>query len=135
MNNYNGKIDLGVLEESLKTIYDIQNLVNNTNLSSSFEELEQYLRTPNMPDEVKDYYRNLFTLLNVGYMSSYLQEKMAAGGKGNVRVLNYSTPEGRAIANNQEQTNGFASIISIPAVLAIVYILSMIVIIALKLFK
>lgn len=102
---------------------------------TNIEELEKYLRTPNMPDEVKDYYRNLFTLLNIGYMSSYLQEKMAAGGKGNVRVLNYSTPEGRAIANNQEQTNGFASIISIPAVLAIVYILSMIVIIALKLFK
>ena len=47
MNNYNGKIDLGVLEESLKTIYDIQNLVNNTNLSSSFEELEKYFRNIN----------------------------------------------------------------------------------------
>ena len=47
MNNYNGKIDLGVLEESLKTIYDIQNLVNNTNLSSSFEELEKYVRNIN----------------------------------------------------------------------------------------
>lgn len=47
MDNYSGKIDLGLLEESLKTIYDIQNLVNNTNLYSSFEELEKYFRKIN----------------------------------------------------------------------------------------
>ena len=39
MNNYKGQIDLEALNNSEKTIYEIQNLVNNTNLSSNFEEL------------------------------------------------------------------------------------------------
>ena len=47
MNNYKGQIDLEALNNSEKTIYEIQNLVNNTNLSSNFEELEKYFRKIN----------------------------------------------------------------------------------------
>ena len=68
-------------------------------------------------------------------MTSYLDEQQKNGGKGNVRVKQYSTPEGRAFANKQEQTAAFASIIAIPAVLAIVYIISLVVIIIVKALK
>ena len=41
MENYKGKIDLKQLDSSIKTIYEIQSLINNTNLAASFEELEK----------------------------------------------------------------------------------------------
>ena len=47
MENYKGKIDLKLLDNSIKTIYEIQNLVNNTNIAASFEELEKYFRKIN----------------------------------------------------------------------------------------
>ncbi len=102
---------------------------------TDINQLEMYLNRSDIPEEVKDYYRSVFTLFDIKYMTSYLEEQQKNGGKGNARVLTYSTPEGRAFANNQEQNAAFASIISIPAVLAIVYIISMLVIIVVKVLK
>ena len=96
--------------------------------------VEQYLQKPFISDEFKDYYRYVFTLLKVDYLTVYINEQMK-GGKGNARVRQYSTPEGRAFAKEQDQNPGFASIIAIPAILAIVYIISMAVIIAVKVLK
>lgn len=47
MDNYSGKIDLKLLDNSIKIIYEIQNFVNNTNIAASFEELEKYFRKIN----------------------------------------------------------------------------------------
>ena len=47
MENYKGKIDLKQSDSSIKTIYEIQSLINNTNLAASFEELEKYFRKIN----------------------------------------------------------------------------------------
>ena len=102
-------------------------------IASLTDNVEMYLQREDIPEEVKDYYRSIFTLLDIKYMTNYLEEAKK-GGKGNARVLQYSTPEGRAFAQQNEQ-NAFASIISIPAVLAIVYIISMLVIILVKVLK
>ena len=96
--------------------------------------VEKYLERPDIPQELKDYYRSVFTLLKVDFLNVYLNEQLN-GGKGEVRVKNYSTPEGRAFANKNDLNDGFTSIIAIPAVLAIVYIISMVIIIAVKLLK
>lgn len=101
---------------------------------TDINQLEMYLNRADIPEEVKNYYRSVFTLFDIKYMTNYLMEQQKNGGKGTEMVKSYSTPEGRAFANNQEQ-NGFAPIISIPAVLAIVYIISMLVIILVKVLK
>lgn len=101
-------------------------------IAGLMDNVEMYLQREDIPEEIKDYYRNTFTLLDIKYMTNYLQEQQKNnGGKGTAIVKTYSTPEGRAFANNQEQ-NAFASIITIPAVLAIVYIISLVVIILVK---
>ncbi len=100
-------------------------------ISSLMDNVEMYLQREDIPEKVKNYYRNVFTLLDIKYMTNYLDEQQKNGGKGNARVLQYSTPEGRAFANSNEQS-AFASIITIPAVLAIVYIISLVVIILVK---
>ena len=94
------------------------------------EELNIKKVSMDIPEEIKDYYRSIFTVLDIKYMTNFLEEQKK-GGKGNARQLVYSTPEGRAFANNQDQ-NAFASIIAIPAVLAIVYIVSILVIMLVK---
>ena len=103
-------------------------------IASLMDNIEMYLQREDMPEEIKNYYRSVFTLLDIKYLSNYLEDQQKNGGKGNARVLTYSTPEGRAFANNQEQ-NAFASIITIPAVLAIVYIISLVVVILVKALK
>ncbi len=99
-------------------------------ISGLMDNVEMYLQREDIPEEIKDYYRSIFTVLDIKYMTNYLEEHKK-GGKGNARQLVYSTPEGRAFANNQDQ-NAFASIIAIPAVLAIVYIVSIVVIMLVK---
>jgi hypothetical protein len=103
-------------------------------IASLMDNVEMYLQREDIPEEIKDYYRSIFTLLDIKYMAPFLEEQKK-GGKGNARVLTYSTPEGRAFANNQEQQAAFTSIIAIPAILAIVYIISMVVIIFVKTMK
>ena len=103
-------------------------------IASLMDNIEMYLQREDMPEEIKNYYRSVFTLLDIKYLSNYLEDQQKNGGKGNARVLTYSTPEGRAFAYNQEQ-NAFASIITIPAVLAIVYIISLVVVILVKALK
>ena len=102
-------------------------------IASLTDNVEMYLQREDIPEEVKDYYRSVFTLLDIKYMTNFLEEQKK-GGKGNARVLVYSTPQGKAFAQQNEQ-NAFASIITIPAVLAIVYIISMLVIILVKVLK
>ncbi len=97
-------------------------------LISSSAFLEQYLTKEGMPDESKDYYRTIFTLLQFKYMNNYFEE-LKKGGKGSARVLQYSTPAGRAFAQNNENPQGFTVIVAIPIVLAITYILTMLVIV------
>lgn len=103
-------------------------------IASLMDNVDQYLQREDIPEEVKDYYRSVFTLLDIKYMTSFLEEQKK-GGKGNAKVLTYSTPEGRAFANNQEQQAAFTSIIAIPAILAIVYLISLVVIIIVKALK
>lgn len=47
MNNYSGKIDLELLDDSIETISGVQNLVNNVDLAENFEEIEKYFRKIN----------------------------------------------------------------------------------------
>jgi len=94
-------------------------------------DVETYLKREGIPDDVKDYYRTIFTLLNFKYMTNYFAE-LQKGGKGNARVLVYSTPEGRAFANKENNSDGFTSIIAIPVILSIIYIVTVIIIVIAK---
>lgn len=96
------------------------------------ENIEPYLLKEDIPNEVKDYYRTIFTLLNFQYMNTYLEElKKSDGGKGKARQLVYSTPEGRTFVEDEKEA-AYSFILAIPAVLAISYILTMIIIFLLK---
>ena len=73
-------------------------------------------------------------LLEMKYMGSYLEErKRTEGGKGNAKQYVYSTPQGRAFANNNDNPNAFTFIIAIPITLAVSYILTMVVLALIKL--
>jgi len=97
------------------------------------DNIEPFIAREDIPEEVKDYYRTIFTLLDIKYMNNYFEElKKNDGGKGNARQLIYSTPQGRALANNNDNPNAFTFIIAIPITLVVSYVLTMIVIIIIK---
>ena len=96
------------------------------------ENVEMFLAREDIPKEVKDYYRTIFTLLNFQYMNNYFYEvQKGDGGKGNARQLVYSSPAGRAFVNNDKEA-AYTFILAIPAVLAVSYILTMIIIFVVK---
>jgi len=97
------------------------------------ENIEPFLAREDIPEDVKNYYRTIFTLLDIKYMNNYLEEvKKNDGGKGSSKQLIYSTPEGRAFVNNNEGNSAFAFIIAIPITLVVSYVLTMIIILIIK---
>ena len=95
------------------------------------DNVDMYLNREDIPEEIKDYYRTLFTLLEFKYMTNYLEE-IKKGGKASARVLVYSTPAGWAFANNDNNNAAFTKIIAIPVILSIVYVATVLIIIIAK---
>lgn len=86
-----------------------------------------------LPDS--DYYRDVLVNGHIWYYNDYLKEvsKKADQGKGNsnARVLGYSTPEGRAMTNKQDEA-AFINIVFYPILVTLAVVLGYMVYILFK---
>ena len=90
-------------------------------------DIEPFLAREDIPDEIKDYYRTVFTLIKPTYMTDYLMEHQKDGDKGTARQLIYSTPEGKALASEDNEKAAYSMIVVIPFILATAYVFALII--------
>ena len=90
--------------------------------------LDQFNMKGKIPEEIFEYYQELFNNLKTVYMNDYLlQKKQAEAGNQNTNVLrkSLSTPIGRAYVNNDEKA--FVNILFIPALLTFIYLVGLLI--------
>lgn len=82
----------------------------------------------NIPDEIYEYYGEVFVNGNIGYLNDYLVKKQQeANGQENSIVMrkSKSTPAGRALA--VEENAAFVGILFIPTLITLIYLIGLII--------
>ena len=87
--------------------------------------VEEFNKQGNIPEEIYEYYEEIFRRLNVCYMNDYLVKKQQER-KGNqntsVKRKTLSTEVGRAYA---QEDNAFVNVLFIPTLITFVYLLGL----------
>ena len=78
----------------------------------------------NIPNEIFEYYGELFQRLNVVYLSDYLKENEKGNQNTNVLRKTLSTEIGRAFVDDNSE-NAFVNILFIPSIIVFIYIISL----------
>ena len=97
------------------------------------DNLDKFNIKNNIPEEIFEYYQELFNNLKTIYMNDYIMQKRQAEASNqntNVMRKNLSTPIGKAYANNDEKA--FVNVLFIPAIVTFIYILGLVVYMLLK---
>ena len=93
------------------------------------DNLEQFNTNGNIPEEVFEYYGEIFQRLNIGYLNDYLvkkQQEKSSQQNTNVMKKTLSTEIGRAYAH-EDNNNAFVNILFIPSLITLVYLLSLLI--------
>ncbi len=137
--SFNGLInDIGIAE-NMKTlnIYQLakiglmayNNQVVDGRMNQEFFEfirdhLNDFNQNGNIPEEIYEYYEEIFKRLNISYMNNYLIKKMQeqSGNENSITMRkSLSTAVGRAYA--KEDSDAFVNILFIPSIIALVYLI------------
>ena len=92
------------------------------------ENVEMFLEHGNIPSIIQEYYIDVFNRGNVNYLNEFLEKNMDKEGssRSNSRgAYTKSTAVGRAFS--EKENSAFASILMLPAILALIYILAVVV--------
>lgn len=92
------------------------------------ENVEIFLEHGNMPNIIQEYYIDVFNRGNVNYLNDFIDKNMdkETNGRNNGKgAYTKSTAVGRALS--EKENSAFASIILLPALLALVYIVAVVV--------
>ena len=92
------------------------------------DNLHNFNANGQIPEEIMEYYGEIFERLNIEYMNNYLMEKrQEKNGNQNTNVMKKSlaTDIGRAYA--KEDNNAFVSILFIPTLITLLYLIGLIV--------
>lgn len=109
------------------TFYDYSSFPTD-NLRSYFDSIESNIPIAH-PDD--NYYREILVNGNMWYYNDYLNKlNKHSQGKGNSRVLTYSTPQGKAMTNNDE--SAFVNIAFYPIIISLFIVLSYMIYILVK---
>lgn len=109
------------------TFYDYSNFPTE-NLRNYFDSIESNIPIA-YPDDI--YYREVLINGNMWYYNDYLDNlKKHSQGKGNNRVLSYSTPQGRAMSSKDE--SAFVNIAFYPIIISLFMVLSYMIYILVK---
>ncbi|MBQ8891838.1 MAG: hypothetical protein IJ068_03125 [Bacilli bacterium] len=98
------------------------------------DNLPEFNINGNIPDEVFEYYGEIFERLDVTYLNDYLVTKqMENAGNQNANIMKktLSTSIGRAYASD-ESDNAFVNILFIPSIITFLYLIGLIVYFVLK---
>ena len=90
------------------------------------DNLDKFNVNGKIPEEIMEYYGEIFERLNIIYMNDYLakkQQEVNGNQNSNVMRKSLATDIGRAYA--KEDNSAFVSILFIPSIIALVYIISL----------
>ena len=82
----------------------------------------------NIPNDIYEYYEEIFLNMHYDYMNNYLLKKQAENGNQNTNVMrkSLSTAVGRAYVN-ENKDNAFVSILFIPSILTLMYLIGLLI--------
>ena len=88
------------------------------------DNLEKFNQLGIIPEEIYEYYEEVFRRLNVCYMNDYLVKKQQANSNQNtnVRRKTLSTAIGRAFVNEE---TAYVNILFIPSILTLIYLIGL----------
>ena len=92
------------------------------------ENVEMFLEHGNIPSIIQEYYIDVFNRGNVDYLNAFLEKNVDKEGssRSNSRgAYTKSTAVGRAFS--EKENSAFASILILPALLALIYIIAVVV--------
>ena len=92
------------------------------------DKLEQFNSNGLIPEDIYEYYEEIFRRLNICYMNDYLikkQEERSSNQNTNVMRKSLATDIGRAYA--KEDNNAFVNIMFLPSILALGYLIGLII--------
>lgn len=93
------------------------------------DNLEKFNQNGNIPEEIYEYYEEIFRRLNIDYMNDYLLKKQQEQNNNqntNVMRKSLSTSVGRAYAK-EDNNNAFVSIMFLPSILVLGYLIGLII--------
>ena len=93
-------------------------------VSYLIDNLEMFLENGNVPNEMQEYYIDVFARGNVDYLNNFLlkyNSDKGNTGKNNSRVYTKSTAVGRAF--NTERESAYANILLLPAILVLIILI------------
>lgn len=91
--------------------------------------LEQFNQNGFIPEDIYEYYEEIFRRLSITYLNDYLnkkKEELSSNQNTNVMRKSLSTAVGRAYAK-EDKENAFVNILFIPSLLALGYIIGLII--------
>ena len=92
------------------------------------DKLEEFNSNGLIPEDIYEYYEEIFRRLNICYMNDYLmkkQEERSSNQNTNVMRKSLATDIGRAYA--KEDSNAFVNIMFLPSILALGYLIGLII--------
>ena len=92
------------------------------------DNVEMFLEHGNMPNIIQEYYIDVFNRGHVNYLNNFIEKNMDKEGSSrsnSIGAYTKSTAVGRALS--EKETSAFASVLILPALLALIYIVAVVV--------
>ena len=122
--------EINIFQENKIGLMAYNHMIVDGNMNQSHfnflqENLEKFNQNGNIPEEIYEYYEEVFRRLNITYLNDYLvkkQQEKQGNQNTNVRRKTLSTPVGRAYANDEA---AFVNVLLLPTLITFVYLLGL----------
>ena len=113
--------------------FPIDGKMNQDHFDFILNNLQEFNRNGLIPNDIYEYYEDLFINGNVNYLTTYLENKNALEGRSTGIRKSLATEAGRALSANGLQLNpnnedkAFVNILFIPSILALLYLVGLVI--------
>ena len=133
IGNYQNIKEINIFQLSKIGLMSYNNIIvdgkmNQEHFDFIKDKLEEFNSQGLIPEDIYEYYEELFRRLNICYMNDYLikkQEEKNSNQNTNVMRKTLATDIGRAYA--KEDNNAFVNIMFLPSILALGYLIGLII--------
>ena len=126
IDTYENSKEINICQNAKIGLYAYNNMPIDGNMSQTHFELIsnnlKVFRNEKIPDDIYEYYEEVFLNKKIGYLSDYLLKKYQVQGNQNNHAVRktLSTPIGRALDNNE---SAYVKVLFIPSILTLTYLL------------
>ena len=133
IGNYRNIKEINIFQLSKIGLMSYNNIIvdgrmNQEHFDFIKDKLEEFNSNGLIPEDIYEYYEEIFRRLNICYMNDYLmkkQEERSSNQNTNVMRKSLATDIGRAYA--KEDSNAFVNIMFLPSILALGYLIGLII--------